>query len=186
MGADIETGQPHQGHGGQGEGAALRAEPGQGGGAQGDGDGRVPGQVPEPGGFPAAAADPGQQSTGLGRRTTCLTSFAAAQAPVPPRRSRPASSPSPARQAAAAAAGRAPNAPSCMTAQAGGYSASGRPLTAREGPGLPGAHAVAVHGGGGGQQRGEARAEPGPGIGQPLTKLDRADPSRCCPAANRR
>jgi hypothetical protein len=44
----------------------VRARPagpsrGKGGGAQGDGDGRVPGQVPEPGGFPAAAADPGQQ-----------------------------------------------------------------------------------------------------------------------------
>ena len=61
MGAHVEAGQPDQGDGGQGEGAGPGAEPGQGGGAQGDGDGRVPGQVPESGGVPAAAADPGQQ-----------------------------------------------------------------------------------------------------------------------------
>ena len=131
MSAHID-GQPDQGHGGQAEGAARRAEPGQGGGAQGDGDGRVPGQVSEPGGFPAATAAPGQQRHWPGRRTTRLTSFAAAQALVPPRRSRAASSPSPARQAVAALAGTAPKAPSCMTTQAGGYSASGRPLTARK------------------------------------------------------
>jgi hypothetical protein len=58
MGAHVETGQLDQGDGGQREGAGP--SPGQGGGARGDGDGRVPGQVPEPGGVLAAAADPGQ------------------------------------------------------------------------------------------------------------------------------
>jgi hypothetical protein len=51
--------------------------------------------------------------------------------PAPPARSRAASLRSPASHATAAAAGAAPSVPSCMTIQAGGYSASGRPLTAR-------------------------------------------------------
>jgi hypothetical protein len=49
-----------------------------------------------------------------------LTSFDNAQALVPPRRSRAASSLSPARQAVNADAGTAPKAPICMTTQAGG------------------------------------------------------------------
>ncbi len=61
MRADVDTGQPHQGNSGQGENAARRAEPGKGGDAKGDGDGGVPGQVPEPGSVPAAAAGPGKQ-----------------------------------------------------------------------------------------------------------------------------
>src|ERR1035438_5741934 len=47
MGADVDTAQSHQGDGGQGEGAAARAETGQGSHAKDDGHARVPGQVSE-------------------------------------------------------------------------------------------------------------------------------------------
>ena len=75
MRADVDTGEPHQGNSGQGENAARPAEPGQGGDAEGDGDGGVPGQVPEPGGVPAAAAGPGKQRHRPSQATACLTSF---------------------------------------------------------------------------------------------------------------
>ena len=85
MGADVEAGQPDQGDGGQGKGAARRAEPGQGGGAQGDGDGRVPGQVPEPGGFTAAAAESQAAAPPAVAGAPCAsTTFESAQVPVPP------------------------------------------------------------------------------------------------------
>ena len=53
-----------------------------------------------------------------------------------------------------------------MTTQAGGYSASGSPLTAWKALASAGAHAVAARGAGRGQQHRAAHAEPGPGIGQ--------------------
>ena len=87
--------------------------------------------------YPSPAASgprrrvPGSKVAGLGRRTVRLTSFESAQLPVPPTRSRPASLRSPASHATAAAAGAAPSVPSCMMIQAGGYSASGSPLTTR-------------------------------------------------------
>jgi hypothetical protein len=59
-------------------------------------------------------------AAGLGRFTSRLTTLDSAQALVPPASSRAASSWSPASHAAPAAAGAAPRAPNCMTAQAGG------------------------------------------------------------------
>jgi hypothetical protein len=55
MGADVDTAQSHQGDGGQGEGAAARAETGQGSHAKDDGHARVPGQVSEAAGVAAAS-----------------------------------------------------------------------------------------------------------------------------------
>ena len=95
-----------------------------------------------------------------------MTSFDSAQALVPPTRRRAASSPSPASHAVAAAAGTAPKAPICMTTQAGGYSESGRPLTARKALASPGVHAVAVYVTRRGQQRSRCPRRAGPGDGQ--------------------
>ena len=72
MGADVDTGQAHEGNCAQGERAAAWAETGQGGGAQGDDHTCVPGQVPEPGGVAAAAADARKQ----GRRPSAGGLFA--------------------------------------------------------------------------------------------------------------
>ena len=179
MSAHVETGQPDQGHGGQGEGAARRAEPGQGGGAQSDADGGVPGQVSEPGGFPAATAAPRQQRHRPG----------SAHHPLNQLRRRPG-----ARAAEEEPCGQLTFASPPGGGRARGHGAEGTQLhddpggrvqrvgqavDGPEGPGLRGAHAIAVHGAGRGQQRGEAQAEPSPGIGQRLTKLHRADHSRC-------
>ena len=64
MGAHVEAGQPHQGHGGQGESAGPRAEPGQGGDAQGDGDGLVPDRYPSPAASRPRPRIPGSSATG--------------------------------------------------------------------------------------------------------------------------
>ena len=98
MRAHVDPGQPHQGDGAQGQHAAPRAEPGQGGDPEGDGHGGVPGQIPETGGVPAAAAGPGQHGHRPGpphypldQLGQCPGAGAARPAAAPPaRRLRPA------------------------------------------------------------------------------------------------
>lgn len=173
MGAHVQPGQPHQGHGGQGESAACRAEPGQGGGTEGDGNGRVPGQVPEPGGVAAAAVDPGQQRPRPGPAHHLLDQL----------RQRPG----------AGAAKEEPGGQFAVSGPPGGERGRGygaespqlhddpdgrvqpirQAVDGPEGYDLAGAHAVAVHGADRTQQRGETHAEPGPRIGQRFTKLHR-------------
>jgi hypothetical protein len=63
VGAGVHPGQAHGRDGDQDEGAAAPAEPGEGRRAEGGGDSGVPGQVSQPGGRAAAAADARQQRT---------------------------------------------------------------------------------------------------------------------------
>ena len=130
MRAHVDPGQPHQGDGAQGQHAAPRAEPGQGGDPEGDGHGGVPGQIPETGGVPAAAAGPGQHGHRPGpphylldQLGQCPGAGAAGQQP----RRQLAVSGQPRRSGRR---GHGAEGAGCMTTQAGRYSASGRPLTA--------------------------------------------------------
>ncbi len=170
MGADVDTGQPHQGNGGQGEGPARRAEPGQGGGAKGDGDGSVPGQVTETGSVPTTAAGPRKQRGRAGAAHYLLDQF----------RQRPGASAAdeePTRQLAVSGQPRRSGSRGHGTEGAHLHDDPGgrvqrirQAVGGPEGSGLPGAHAVVAHGTGRGQQRRDAHAEPDPGIGQRLTE----------------
>ena len=119
MGADVDTAQSHQGDGDQGEGAAARAETGQGSHAKDDGHTRVPGQVSEAAGVAAATADARKQGHRPGPPHYPLDRFGQRPGASAADQEAGCQLPSPASQAAAADAGMAPNAPSCMTAQAG-------------------------------------------------------------------
>jgi hypothetical protein len=166
MRAHVDPGQPHQGDGAQGQPAAQRAEPGQGGDPEGDGHGGVPGQIPETGGVPAAAAGPGQHGHRPGPPHYLLDQLG--QCP-----GAGAAGQQPRRQLAVSGQPRRGGRGGHGAEGAGLHDDPGRPVQRvgqavdrLEGAGLPGAHAVVAHGTGRGQQRRDARAEPGPRIGQ--------------------
>ena len=161
-------GSVHQGDGGQGEGAAARAETGQGSHAKDDGRDRAcrPDRYPRPLASRPRRRMPGSRVTGRGRRTIRSTALASAQVPVPPIRRRAASPPSPASQAAAADAGMAPNAPQLHDGPGGQVDRIGQAVDCAECPDFPWAHAVVAHGTGGGQQGSQAEAKLDAGSGQ--------------------
>ena len=131
MGTDVDPGQANSGDGGQGEDAGGWAEAWKSGSAQSDGDAGMPGRVSQAGRVGAAAAGAWEQDRRPGPAHHPFDQFRERPRGGAAGESRPASSRSPASHAAPADAGAAPRVPSCMMTQAGGYSESGRPLTAR-------------------------------------------------------
>ena len=166
MGADVDTAQSHQGDGGQGEGAAARAETGQGSHAKDDGHARVPGQVSEAAGVAAATADARKQGHRPGPPHYPLDRFgqrpgasaadqeAGCQLPVsgqPGRRGRRRDGTERAQ---------------LHDGPGGQVDRIGQAVDYAECPDFPWAHAVVAHGTGGGQQGSQAEAKLDAGSGQ--------------------
>ncbi|MBV9208205.1 MAG: hypothetical protein JO037_23030 [Actinobacteria bacterium] len=166
MSAHVDPGQADQGDGAQDEEAAARTEARQRGGPEGDGHARVPGQVTQPAGVPAAAADVREQDGRPGPAHHPLDRFG--QRPG----SRAAGEEAACQLAVSGqpgGGGRRRDGPECAQLHdgpGGPVHRIGQAVDGPERPGLPRAHPIVTHRGRRGQQHGRARAELHPRIGQ--------------------